>query len=334
MGESDPVGDSESVVVKKQIDREAANKTCCETLYSFVTPQTAVAGLVLCIMAGAFIYLVFSGYLTILQEFMLDNREGGYAIFLVLFILVGQPFGWGYSVLKIMCGFIYNWEGLIVAQVCTYIAAIICFFEVRYFARDFVDTRVDRLKPKLQLMVKKLEVIATKNMRTSYPFMIGMRLSPVTFGLANSIFAITDVTFLRYLITTMIGTLIEAPININIGILLRQLDDLAAQNDNQVSVNGTNVDDANEEVEQLEQISVIISIVITVLFLALTAAYTHWFMKQINGASEEEIWNEIERIENEDEDEINNIFTSTRSLAIYSSEKDLSQNKSTFEEPV
>ena len=112
-----------------------------------------------------------------------------------------QPFGWGYQATTIAIGFVYGWEGLIVLQVGTQVGALITFFEVRYLARDFLKSRVNKMQPKLQLLVKKLEESATETWYSSFPFLIGIRQTPITFGLNNGIFALTDITLLRFYVT-------------------------------------------------------------------------------------------------------------------------------------
>ena len=73
-------------------------------------------------------------------------------------------------------------------------------------ARECFKAKVDKMEPKLQLVVKKLESMATKHWRTAIPFMFGVRQMPLaTFGMVNSLFAITPVSVLRYYITLVLG---------------------------------------------------------------------------------------------------------------------------------
>mmetsp|Transcript_3862 Transcript_3862/g.4695 ORF Transcript_3862/g.4695 Transcript_3862/m.4695 type:complete len:326 (-) Transcript_3862:972-1949(-) len=294
----------------EKVRREEANQTCCQTCKSFITPKSILAAIVWCGMASLFIWLFISGTLEDLRETIEDLGYWGYFIFFCMLILVGMPFGWGYQATTITVGFVYGWPGLILVQLGTHVGAAISFFGVRYFARDFVQDRIDRLQPKLQLIVKKLEVFATKNWRTAYPFMIGARQTPITFGLTNSIFALTDVTYIRFFITTLFGTMIEAPISINIGILLSEAAKANDESDD-VGVNGTEIE---ADTEGLESISLIISATVTAIVFFGTAFYSWWFVKQLTGVSEGDIWEEIERIDNEDEEEIDNLFSSPASV--------------------
>uniref|UniRef100_A0A7S3PLM0 VTT domain-containing protein n=1 Tax=Aplanochytrium stocchinoi TaxID=215587 RepID=A0A7S3PLM0_9STRA len=299
--ESDPVKKTDP-----EARRREASQSCGQTCKSFITPKSILAAIVWCGMASFFIWLIISGTLETVQGYIEDLGYAGYAIFFFMFILVAQPFGWGYQATTIACGFVYGWPGLAVCQVSTHVGAAICFFGVRYFARDFVQSRLNKLQPKLQLIVKKLEVFATKSTKTAYPFMVGARQTPITFGMTNAIFALTDVTYLRFFITTVLGTMIESPISINIGILLNQAAKTGNDDGGSGGGNSTTVDEA--EAEQLQTVTTIVSAVITAIVFVATAAYSYWFVKQLTGISTDDIWEEIEKIDNGDEDAIEDVF--------------------------
>lgn len=161
------------------------------------------------------------------------------------------------------------------------------------------------MTPRLQLLVKKLESMAAKHWRTAIPFMAGVRQMPLgTFGLFNSIFAITPVTFLRFYIALVLGNAVASPIYINLGILLRQSADLFGDDDvtNTTGTNST-VDDSEIEKQTLflQQLQFGISIAVTIIILGLSGLYGRKLMKDIDKWSQEEIVKQIDEIDNEPE---------------------------------
>lgn len=127
-----------------------------------------------------------------------------------------------------------------------------------------------------------------------------------TFGLFNSIFAITPVSFLRFYIALVLGNAVASPIYINLGILLRQSTELIELEEEDVNnITLTNITADEEELARqtafLQSLNLGISIAVTVIILGLSALYGRKLMKDIDKWSEEEIVKQIDEIDNEPE---------------------------------
>ena len=91
--------------------------------------------------------------------------------------------------------------------------------------------------------------------------------------------------------------MIEGPISINLGIILRQAGELAQSNGDNSTLTGL-----KGQEEELETISFVISIVVTVLVLGGTALYGAWLVKKVGSQSEEEILQEIIELDEHHDD--------------------------------
>mmetsp|Transcript_2081 Transcript_2081/g.2396 ORF Transcript_2081/g.2396 Transcript_2081/m.2396 type:complete len:283 (-) Transcript_2081:887-1735(-) len=245
--------------------------------------------------------LVSLGLIDEIRDYVLSIGVGGYAIFFALIVIVTQPFGWGYTPIVVAIGFVYGWKGLIISQISTAVGCLISFLECRYLAKESLQKRLDTLQPKLQLIVKKLESVATKNVQSSYPFMIFSRNSPLNIGMVNGIFALSEVTISRFIITTFLGTMLEQPISINIGILIFQVseieDSVVVGNSTGTNSTSSETDDLKEEQEFLENLVFGFSVTVTLLFFMFSILYTRWMMKKLSKASEDDIWKEIKLLD-------------------------------------
>lgn len=113
--------------------------------------------------------------------------------------------------------------------------------------------------------------------------------------------------------------MIEGPISINIGILLRQAGDLVEQNGDNSTLSGL-----KDQEEELQTISFVISVVITVLVLLATGIYGGWLVKKVSSQSEEEVIQEIVELDEHREEEMGGLGApGSRSSSIVDSFKPL-----------
>ena len=275
---------------------EEATNNCKDTLKSLITPKFILGVVIWLAMISGFGYLYLSGLLLELSKSLKDLGVAGWAIFVVILVLVAQPFAWGFSATLLATGFVYGWAGVGIAFVGAIIGASITFFEVRYFARDYLQSKVDKMEPRLQLMYKEIERSATKTVYSSYPMLVGIRSTPLPYGVVNSLFALTTVSYARYLVTAILAFCISIPVNINLGIVLRQITDV------QENAGGNRTAEELALLEQsktIETISLAISVVLTVLVLLASAIYGRWVVKQVNQIDDSEVVREIEEINEE-----------------------------------
>mmetsp|Transcript_6724 Transcript_6724/g.8791 ORF Transcript_6724/g.8791 Transcript_6724/m.8791 type:complete len:349 (+) Transcript_6724:416-1462(+) len=283
-------------------DRAGATQNCKQFCYSFLSKESIFGIIVFLGMIVLVLYLVAEGYIETIRNYVLEIGFGGYVIFFCLILLVAQPFGFGYTPLIVAVGFVYGWPGLVLSQISIHVGCLITFFEIRYCGRDYLKKRVEKLEPKLQLIVKKLESVATQDIRTAYPLMVFSRNSPISIGLVNGIWALTEVSAVRFYITTIIGTIIEQPISINIGIIFAEI---AGLNEILDDKNSTEFDPTiNQTIEKLEDEAgdlqngiLIFSIIITCLFLFGSISYSIWMVRKLRHADENEVWEHIDNLD-------------------------------------
>ena len=275
---------------------EEATNNCRQTLASLITPKFILGLVVWLAMISGFGYLYLSGLLLELSKSIKDLGVAGWAIFVVILILVAQPFAWGFSATILATGFVYGWLGAAIVFVGSVIGCSITFFEVRYFARDYLQAKVDKMEPRLQLIYKEIERSATKTVYSSYPMLVGIRSTPLPYGVTNSLFALTTVSYARYVITACLSFCISIPVNINLGIVLRQITDVK----DDTGGNKTAAEAALlEQSKTIETISLAISVVLTVAVLIASAVYGRWVVKQVDKIDDSEVIREIEEINEE-----------------------------------
>lgn len=276
--------------------KEDATNNCRQTLISIITPKFILGLVIWLAMISGFGYLYLSGLLLELSKSVQDLGVAGWAIFVVVLILVAQPFAWGFSATILATGFVYGWVGAAIVFVGSVIGCSVTFFEVRYFARDYLQAKVDKMEPRLQLIYKEIERSATKTVYSSYPMLVGIRSTPLPYGVTNSLFALTTVSYVRYLATACLSFCISIPVNINLGIVLRQITDV--QDD--AGGNKTASEIALlEQSKTIETISLAISVVLTVAVLLASVLYGRWVVKQVNEIDDSEVEREIEEINEE-----------------------------------
>ncbi|CAD7688374.1 unnamed protein product [Nyctereutes procyonoides] len=147
----------------------------------------------------------------------------GVLLFVVGFIVVSFPCGWGYVVLNVAAGYLYGFVlgmGLMVVGVLigTFIAHVVC----RRLLAAWVAARIqssDRLSAVVRVVEggSGLKVVALA------------RLTPIPFGLQNAVFSITDLSLPNYLMASSVGLLPTQLLNSYLGTTLRTMEDVIAE---------------------------------------------------------------------------------------------------------
>lgn len=147
----------------------------------------------------------------------------GVLLFVVGFIVVSFPCGWGYIVLNVAAGYLYGFVlgmGLMVVGVLigTFIAHVVC----KRLLTAWVAARIqssDKLSAVIRVVEggSGLKVVALA------------RLTPIPFGLQNAVFSITDLSLPNYLMASSAGLLPTQLLNSYLGTTLRTMEDVIAE---------------------------------------------------------------------------------------------------------
>lgn len=107
-----------------------------------------------------------------------------YLIFVVLFTLVSFPFTWGYIFLNLACGYLFGTlQGLVVVAVAAVIGITVAHYIIRTYFADIATQRLFHNSTAKAL----LAVISGPH---AFKVILFARLTPIPFGLQNTIFAV------------------------------------------------------------------------------------------------------------------------------------------------
>ena len=108
------------------------------------------------------VFLDLQGYLEVVAEAVEEKLLVAYLAFGVLLVIIVQPWCWGYVAVVTLAGFLFGWFALPLVIVCVQIGSALAFFQTRYKAQSFVQQSIQKLNPKKQLLVKKLQAAAAE----------------------------------------------------------------------------------------------------------------------------------------------------------------------------
>jgi len=194
-------------------------------------------------------------------------------MFVLMFLLVSFPviLG-GYIPLTLGAGAIYGvLLGTVTVSVSSTFGACVAFWICRYTFRDWAertlrDTREFRFFTRL--------IQSREHRLVSYL----TRLSPIPFGLQNSFFALTDISFRDYMLSTWIGLLPFQVVWTQMGTTLRNL---------------SKIGNADVELDFWQKVSVFVQVVVSVLLMG----YFYYISKKIKREEEEESVELLEDVE-------------------------------------
>ncbi|TEA41995.1 hypothetical protein DBR06_SOUSAS30110005 [Sousa chinensis] len=147
----------------------------------------------------------------------------GVLLFVVGFIVVSFPCGWGYIVLNVAAGYLYGFVlgmGLMVVGVLigTFIAHVVC----KRLLTTWVTARIQSSE-KLSAVIRVVEG------GSGLKVVALARLTPIPFGLQNAVFSITDLSLPNYLMASSVGLLPTQLLNSYLGTTLRTMEDVIAE---------------------------------------------------------------------------------------------------------
>jgi protein maelstrom len=185
--------------------------------FSYFGLITCLASIVLAFLfKDSLIYL-----LTYLEQKSTTNIVEFHLIVIILFICVSLPILWGYLVCVIICSFVYGlFYGFLIVCLYSTIGMAVSFFVCRYMFYECAHQRVQS--------VAYLRAISTviESKDKGFQIIFLSRLMPIPFGLANTVFAVTDVCFRKYLLASIIGLVPSHVILCYMGSTLKSMTDV------------------------------------------------------------------------------------------------------------
>ncbi|KAH3775976.1 transmembrane protein 64-like [Dreissena polymorpha] len=175
-------------------------------------------------------------FLVLFREYIKDvliwmanlDLKVSFVIFLLLYILVSYPIAWGVILLMIACGYLYGIiYGPIVVEVCSAVGVAVAHVTMKRFCRSFIIRKFYN-----DNMTAVISVVDGKH---GFKVVALTRLTPLPFGLQNSLFSLTNIPLLSYVSATTLGMLPTAILNCYMGTTLRSMSDILTDETNQAT---------------------------------------------------------------------------------------------------
>lgn len=141
-------------------------------------------------------------------------------IFLALFTSVSFPICWGYVLLNLAVGYLYGvLRGTVLTSLCALTGVTIAHVTIRRYIRNCVMRLFESNDQFSALMV----VISGNQ---AYRLVLFTRLTPLPFGLQNSLFAVSKIDTIRYLAASFAGLLPTQVLFTYMGSTLRSMEEV------------------------------------------------------------------------------------------------------------
>lgn len=149
-------------------------------------------------------------------------------IFLLLFIIVSYPMAWGVILLMIACGYLYGYIcGPLVVVLCSACGIAVAHLTMKNLCRSFIIRKFYNEK-----MTAVINVVGGKH---GFKVVALTRLTPIPFGLQNSLFSLTDISLVNYVAASTVGLMPTAILNCYMGTTLRRMEDVFTDEKNQAT---------------------------------------------------------------------------------------------------
>lgn len=184
----------------------------------------------ICIIAlTCLLVIVFRDYIKDLLVWMENvDLSVSFLIFIVLFTLVSFPVAWGIILLMIACGYLFGLiYGPIVIEVCSAIGVATAHVTMKKFCRGVIITKFynDNMTA----------VISVVDGPHGFKVVALSRLTPLPFGLQNSLFSLTNIPLHSYVAASSLGMIPTAVLNSYMGTTLRSMNDILTDETNQTT---------------------------------------------------------------------------------------------------
>eukprot|EP00094_Tigriopus_californicus_P007898 TCALIF_07602-PA protein Name:"Similar to TMEM64 Transmembrane protein 64 (Homo sapiens)" AED:0.07 eAED:0.08 QI:0/0/0/1/1/1/2/0/234 len=144
---------------------------------------------------------------------------------ILLYILVSMPFAWGYIVINVATGYLYGFvKGILVTIVTATIGILVAFLIVRKFLGPCVRgwiIETNRITRSIDQMLY--------NPTQAFKIIVLCRLTPIPFGLQNSLFSVNEsLSAWLYCYATFLGLMPFQVLNVYLGSTLRSMEQVSS----------------------------------------------------------------------------------------------------------
>lgn len=187
-----------------------------------------IAAFFICCIAALVLCKEYLG--TLLLRISHLNHIVGPILIIALFIAVSFPMMWGYIVLNLASGYLYGfWEGFLITSFGASLGAIISLLVCRLFLTDYVARKLSG-HANFQQILRVIEG------RQGFRIIVMVRLSPLPFGMQNTLLSASGITKTRYALATFLGLLPTQALNTYMGTSLHSIEDVMAGKNSNVYV--------------------------------------------------------------------------------------------------
>jgi uncharacterized membrane protein YdjX (TVP38/TMEM64 family) len=275
---------------------DAARPCCVECRAHFCrrpNPKQAAAISATVIALFTVVILTITGHTQLASRAIGTLGVGGQAIFVVLLIYTGMPFGYGYSFTIGAVGYTYGWWGLIPVQIGCVLGAVAGHVVSRWCMRSTVEKKVASLPP---LWVSRLTLLRAE-IRHSYLgffFVTGLLHNCVvlTFGICNALDAVLfDVSLPLSLAGTFLACQPSNFFSLYLGTLVDALETAVTSGDGAAAANSSsNVSALNSTAIAEQRAAQTASVVAQVcLVLALLCGVAWWARRTLRRITEKRL---------------------------------------------
>jgi len=185
-----------------------------------------MARLKLCFLLAALVFATFAsahfineGYLSDLLEWVGSIGFWGNILFITFYLITSFPVPMGTTPLALAAGFLYGIPiGFVTVTIGSVGGATLAFWVCKKYLAEWVAGKI-KSNPGLLAVMKAVE-------KHSFKFCFFVRLSPIPFGLQNSLFAISKITFFNYFAASFLGLFPEQLMLVYFGSTAKELKDI------------------------------------------------------------------------------------------------------------
>jgi len=175
--------------------------------------------LVIALCVVGFVVCVVLGYVNTFLEWVAGLGWWGNILMAIAFALMAFPFVFGYVVLGLGAGLLYNlWLGTATICIGSNIGACLSFFACRQFGRKWIEKKIEN-SPKLKAI---FESIGDNGFKISFL----IRFIPIPFGIQNAMLSVSSVPYWKFGLGTFMGLLPEQVAIVFVGKTLKEVNDV------------------------------------------------------------------------------------------------------------
>jgi len=126
----------------------------------------------------------------------------GYVVFVLIFIVISMPFGVGYMLICLACGFLYGIAlGVLTIFIGCGLGAAASYFVCQRFMRQWIERKVRNSR--------KLSAVMVAAKKNGFKISVLLRFIPIPLGIQTGLLAISNIRFPIFLLGSLLGMLPE-----------------------------------------------------------------------------------------------------------------------------